>query len=479
MLFLLLGVTVIFFLSYKIVEYNYQKKVDEIIVMEKGDLEALSEYVYQEIKNMANQMLLLNDLVVLEDRSLEEIINHLKSIAVYEDKFIRLSVVDVEKKKVYTWPASEKAMTLSSIIEGYENGEKYEYLGNIYSGKIYKENKQYSRVVLYNEKKQRYIEAIVELSFLLDFNNLPYSEHATNHSAFLVNQETIINCINEDKLPDNVIKNRLTRVLSSHKVKKLMNQEILKTDQGIYVSDSLFNDNFKKDFKHIKEKNIAPFLFGSTYVTYLSSETLEKIYSKEIKKVINKWKNHYIFFLIIISVLAYFIAKNSEIKNRLAYRDSLTGAYNLRFINEILDMGIKKFERDQEPLSIIFLDINHLKYINDKFGHEVGDEVIVKVVEIIRKSIRASDYIARIGGDEFLIVLLASDQKVSQIISERIYKNIAKYNESSKEYQIHVSMGSSTYNRHMNRKAFIAEADYEMYKNKEAFYMKEKNNKYK
>lgn len=153
MLFLLLGVTVIFFLSYKIVEYNYQKKVDEIIVMEKGDLEALSEYVYQEIKNMANQMLLLNDLVVLEDRSLEEIINHLKSIAVYEDKFIRLSVVDVEKKKVYTWPASEKAMTLSSIIEGYENGEKYEYLGNIYSGKIYKENKQYSRVVLYNEKK--------------------------------------------------------------------------------------------------------------------------------------------------------------------------------------------------------------------------------------------------------------------------------------------------------------------------------------
>ena len=101
----------------------------------------------------------------------------------------------------------------------------------------------------------------------------------------------------------------------------------------------------------------------------------------------------------------------------LSYHDQLTGLYNRRFFEEEL---IRLNEKKNFPLTIVMADVNGLKLINDSFGHAVGDELIKKVAEIIKKGCRVNDIAARLGGDEFVILLPNTDGYET----EKIVKNI-------------------------------------------------------
>lgn len=90
----------------------------------------------------------------------------------------------------------------------------------------------------------------------------------------------------------------------------------------------------------------------------------------------------------------------------LAITDPLTGAFNRRHFMEELQREMNRSDRYAVPFSLIMLDIDHFKAINDRFGHETGDRVLEGLVELIRKRIRASDLLARWGGEEFLILLI-------------------------------------------------------------------------
>lgn len=99
--------------------------------------------------------------------------------------------------------------------------------------------------------------------------------------------------------------------------------------------------------------------------------------------------------------------KNKE-KNMLyfSYHDYLTGLYNRRFYEEEL----KRLDTERNlPLSIVMGDVNGLKYINDTFGHLMGDDLLMKVADSIKKACRSDDIIARLGGDEFVILLPKTD----------------------------------------------------------------------
>ncbi len=104
----------------------------------------------------------------------------------------------------------------------------------------------------------------------------------------------------------------------------------------------------------------------------------------------------------------------------ISVTDEMTGAFNRRFAYEILSKQISAANREKTLFSVCYIDVDNLKTINDTYGHDEGDKLINTVVNSIKNNIRSSDYIFRMGGDEFLVILRQSGMKDSYHIFENI-----------------------------------------------------------
>ncbi len=109
---------------------------------------------------------------------------------------------------------------------------------------------------------------------------------------------------------------------------------------------------------------------------------------------------------------------------KMAITDELTRVYNRRYANVILQRELKIARRLSREFLVCGIDIDHLKQINDNYGHDAGDDLIKKVVEEIKLSIRETDYIFRMGGDEFLLVLPQTKLSEGQLLLERVHHKI-------------------------------------------------------
>ena len=110
---------------------------------------------------------------------------------------------------------------------------------------------------------------------------------------------------------------------------------------------------------------------------------------------------------------------------RMALTDSLTGLSNRTHMNQILRQEYSRFERHHQRFGIIMLDIDHFKNVNDKLGHDTGDKVLVKLAAIVASAIRTSDYVARWGGEEFLICCTTIEETDLLPIAETIRQLVA------------------------------------------------------
>lgn len=113
-------------------------------------------------------------------------------------------------------------------------------------------------------------------------------------------------------------------------------------------------------------------------------------------------------------------ARLYEDARKLADRDPLTGFYNHRFLHERLGEEVVRSQRGRRPLSVLMLDLDDFKLVNDTFGHLFGDRVLVWCAELIRSTLRGSDIPARYGGDEFAVILPDTDQDDARTAAERI-----------------------------------------------------------
>ena len=110
---------------------------------------------------------------------------------------------------------------------------------------------------------------------------------------------------------------------------------------------------------------------------------------------------------------------------QMALRDALTGAFNRGAILELLDCELIRSQREQQPVGLLLVDVDHFKKVNDRYGHPAGDAVLREIVLRMRAFVRATDALGRYGGEEFLLVLPGCDSPTTRLIAERLRHQVA------------------------------------------------------
>lgn len=147
-------------------------------------------------------------------------------------------------------------------------------------------------------------------------------------------------------------------------------------------------------------------------------------------------------------------------------RDPLTRAFNRRFLPSVLGREISMAQASGTPLSVMMLDVDHFKEINDRYGHASGDIVLGQIAELLMTSVRNSDFVFRYGGEEFLIVLIESDiaeaQRVAEILRAR-FEQLAIALPDKSIVKATVSIGIAGYDGHPDYEFLINAADKALY----------------
>lgn len=152
-----------------------------------------------------------------------------------------------------------------------------------------------------------------------------------------------------------------------------------------------------------------------------------------------------------------------------ASRDDLTGLCNRREFMRLLQQEISRSQRSGTSFCVVLLDIDHFKLVNDRFGHAIGDRVLVAVAQIHRNSVRESDVCARYGGEEFTVLALSNDLDGVVAMIERLRRNVEQYDWSAIEpdLRLTVSAGIAKWREGESQTDLLRRADDAMYKAKD------------
>jgi len=161
--------------------------------------------------------------------------------------------------------------------------------------------------------------------------------------------------------------------------------------------------------------------------------------------------------------------KIQEERLTLIFRDDLTGLYNRRGFFAISEQLIKQIKRQSRGCYLLYADLDHLKSINDTWGHHEGDTALITIGNILQKTFRESDIIARIGGDEFIVFPAGNKGDNTENILGRLYKGVDMYKASHTiPYEMSISVGMALFDPHnpCSVDKLLAQADKAMYKKK-------------
>ena len=231
---------------------------------------------------------------------------------------------------------------------------------------------------------------------------------------------------------------------------------------------------------------------STRYIEKLDWAVVAKIDMDEINSITNKNQFYILVFgltIIIISAIAgayisgyihkaidegieedtRFLNKKNEELRELSIKDSLTELYNRRFFENKLDEEFSKAQRYNYKLSIVFLDIDDFKKINDTYGHPSGDIVLIRIADLLQKCIRKTDQVARIGGEEFCIIMNDCSSENALDFLERLRLQISDmdYIFNGTTINVTCSFGIAEYDESFNNpQDFLDAADSALYKAK-------------
>jgi len=160
--------------------------------------------------------------------------------------------------------------------------------------------------------------------------------------------------------------------------------------------------------------------------------------------------------------------RKSEKFQKLSFTDKLTGLYNRTYLEEILAREEIRAQRYKRPIAILMVDINNLKFINDHFGHLKGDLVIKETAKILQNTCRASDIVARYGGDEFIILLPETTEEGAFSLISSLRKAVREWNLSNSHdgLALNLAFGFASMQNGASLIDAINEADANMYRDK-------------
>lgn len=147
---------------------------------------------------------------------------------------------------------------------------------------------------------------------------------------------------------------------------------------------------------------------------------------------------------------------------QLAFTDRLTGAWNRRYFEQIVAVEIARSRRYRQPLSLIFIDIDHFKRVNDRHGHQAGDRVLIGVTQLVRENIRYSDILTRWGGEEFIVLVPATRLNEALALAEKLRAKLAAH-EFPEVGRVTISLGVAEYLMKEELDGWLRRADQALY----------------
>lgn len=378
------------------------------------------------------------------------------------------------KREYYEFENKDKFQYMGALVTEqpclYCHADQGYKLGDIRGGiSVSLSNAEY--IIVTNDMKKRVLVAkIFIILFLLIITFLLHQQFKSNEELSK-KVDTRTKEINETKkLLQNILDANKSFIIVSDGAKIIFANETLLKFVGI-ESLSDIDDNHKKiseKFKKISNDNFC-------WLEYLKDEQTSqdlKIFVKnENKKLYFKPHSKKItienktLYLITFDEITDEYIKIEKLETE-ASTDPLTKLFNRRKFDNILEKEIELSNTIDSPLSLIFLDIDHFKRINDTLGHDVGDDVLVDMSKIISQTIRRSDFVSRWGGEEFMITLQA-DVTQASILAQELRMTIKKHLFGSAGY-ITISLGVTMYKKYENKESFIKRVDEALYEAKES-----------
>lgn len=159
------------------------------------------------------------------------------------------------------------------------------------------------------------------------------------------------------------------------------------------------------------------------------------------------------------------VDKSTQKLHSLAIRDGMTGIFNRTFMEQMITDGINRSKRSKTPLSLLMIDVDNFKHINDTQGHHGGDEALMHLSKLLEGSKRSTDYLGRWGGDELVLLLTDTNLQGGKLFAEKLRTRVSSYSFPNKN-QLTISLGVSLYQEGEDAATFIERADAAMYRAK-------------
>lgn len=217
--------------------------------------------------------------------------------------------------------------------------------------------------------------------------------------------------------------------------------------------------------RFVKDKFYFLIKRGDGNLSYLVARNISEYPVKELL-------SDYLSNVLKTSLSIMFESKRREEIRMLSLTDEVTGLFNQRKLIEDLELYIGRFQHDQIGFSLLFVDIDYFKNVNDQFGHIVGSQLLIDMAAVLKAQLRSSDLVYRYGGDEFIVLLPRTSVEVTKKIALRISESVkdAEFNiDKDKKYRLSLSIGLAQFpNDATNAKAIIDFADKMMYMSKKS-----------